>query len=96
MGQFPTLVAHTLKLERERGNCSRVANILRALSDSHLQMVLPKEGIRLGKKSFEIYESLGDTAQQAESLIKLAFLLCVDKQQIGLTVEGKGTQYKKE
>ena len=43
-------------------------------------MGLPKEGIQLGKEALEIYERLDDTMEQAQCLIKLAWLLLSDKQ----------------
>jgi hypothetical protein len=43
------LLVHTLKLERERENDSRVAQLSSAIFDSRLQLGLPGEGIRLKK-----------------------------------------------
>ena len=71
---------HALRLCRERGNDSRVAQTLKGLSDINRLMGHPKEGIEQAKESLEIYERLGDTVEQADCLAHLASLLCDDKQ----------------
>jgi len=74
------LLTHTMKLERERGSDHRVAETLKALSDANRLVGLRKEGIRLIKEALEIFKRLGDTASQADCLIKSAWLLYEDKQ----------------
>ena len=73
------LLIHTLKLWREREDDYGVARILRHLSDANRLMDLPKEGIQLVQEALEIYERLDDTIEQAQCLIKLAWLLRSDK-----------------
>ena len=68
------LLAHMLKLERERGNDSWVAMALRELSKTNRLMCLYKEGIELAKEAMEIFERLGYAARQAECLKSLAWL----------------------
>jgi len=68
------LLAHMLKLERERGNDSWVAMALRELSKTNRLMCLYKEGIELAKEAMEIFERLGNTVRQAECLKSLAWL----------------------
>ena len=43
-------------------------------------MYLTEEGIQQAKEALEIFERLGDTMEQAQCLIRLAQLLCEDKQ----------------
>ena len=74
------LLAHALKLWRERESDPKVAQTLRFLSEVNRQMGLCKEGMGQTKEALEFYERLGDTSMQAECLIDLAFLLCEDKQ----------------
>jgi len=69
-----------LQLWRERGNDRWVAFTLRRLSDANRLMDLHEEGIQQAKGALEIFEQLGDTAEQAYCLIDLAWLLCSDKQ----------------
>ena len=69
------LLTRCLELERRRGNDSRAAYRLRDLSDVNRLLGLHEEGIRQAKESLEIFERIGDTRGQAESLNKLASLL---------------------
>ena len=74
------LLAHVLKLRRERGDSYAVALTLRDLSDVNRRMGLYEEGIQQAKEAYEIGEQLGDAATQAECLKKLASLLREDNQ----------------
>ena len=74
------LLAHALKLYRERGDDSWVAIALRSLSDVNRQLRLYKEGIQQAEESSEIHERLGDPVAQARSLNVLAGLLHADGQ----------------
>ena len=69
------LLIHTLKLERERGNDSEVAQKLWCLSGINRDMGLHDEGIQQLKEASKIYENLGDTVAQAGCLVDLAWLL---------------------
>ena len=74
------LLDHALKLERERGSDSRVARVLDFLSISSRQLGLYKDGIRQAKEALEFHESTGSTGDQADTLVRLAFLLVDDSQ----------------
>jgi len=74
------LLTHVLKLYRERRNRGGVAETLSLLSDTNRLMGLPKEGIQQAKEALEIYESLGDTVEQAQCLNYLASSLHSDDQ----------------
>ena len=74
------LLTYGLKLGREREDDHWVAKILGDLSDANRQMGLPGEGIPQAKEASEIFEQLGYTARQADSLIYLAWLLHDDDQ----------------
>ena len=74
------LLTHSLRLWRERGGDSQAAYILRFLSDTNIQMRLYQEGIRDAKEASEIFERLGETANQAASLINLGSSLHSDGQ----------------
>ena len=78
--EFKRLLTYALKLQRERGNDHEVARILRNLSDSNWKMDLAEEGIQQAREALGIYERLGDTTEQAKSLVRLARLLRADKQ----------------
>jgi tetratricopeptide (TPR) repeat protein len=69
------LISHALKLYRERGDDLQVARVLERLCDTNRLMGLPKEGIQQAKEALRIYEQLSDRAEQADCLIKLAWLL---------------------
>jgi len=74
------LASHALGLWREREDDRGVARTLRHLSDTNRLMHLPKEGIEQANEALEVYERLGDTAEQARCLDKLASSLRDDKQ----------------
>ena len=74
------LLSQTLNIWRERGSDDRVAETLVELSDANRQIGLYKEGIEQGKEALEIYEQLGDTARQAQCLLRLAWLFKSDEQ----------------
>jgi len=74
------LLIHTLKLWREREDDNQVAQTLIVISEANRQMDLREEGIQQAKEALEIFEQLGDTAKQAESLITLACVLFDDRQ----------------
>jgi len=74
------LLAHVLKLRKERGSDSQVAATLVELSDVNRLIGLNKEGIQQAKEALGVYERLGNTIQQVDCLIKLAWLLGSDKQ----------------
>ena len=74
------LLIHTLKLWRERGDDNQVAQTLIVISEANRQIYLYEEGIQEAKEALEIFERLGDTTKQAESLITLACVLLDDKQ----------------
>jgi tetratricopeptide (TPR) repeat protein len=74
------LLSHALKLWRERGDNYRVAQTLGDLCEANRVIGLHGEGIQQAKEASEIFDQLGDTARQAECLIKLAFVLYDDGQ----------------
>ena len=69
------LLTHASKLSRKQGDRRRLAQALWQLSDVHLRMHLPEEGIKQVEEASEIFELLGDTVEQARCLINLAWLL---------------------
>ena len=74
------LLTCALQLERERGDDSEVAPVLRRLSDTNRALRLYKEGIQQAKEALGIYERLGDTVEQSNCLDVLSRLLISDKQ----------------
>ena len=74
------LLTHVIKLWRERGDDYQVAHRLSDLSEVGRLMNLYKEGIQQAKEASEIFERLGYTTNQTESLINLAWALYDDKQ----------------
>jgi len=74
------LLAHTLKLSREQRDDHQLIRTLRELSNMYLFVCLYMEGIRHAKEGSEISERLGDTEEQAQCLIELAWLLRSDNQ----------------
>jgi tetratricopeptide (TPR) repeat protein len=74
------LLTRALELSQEQGDDRELARKLRQLSDVHLRMCLFEEGIRQAKEASEICERLGDTVEQANCLIDLAWLFHDDKQ----------------
>ena len=69
------LLTHTLELERGRGDDSRVARVLRELSDANGVLGLHGEGIQHAGEALEIFEGLSDKVGQARCLNTLAVLL---------------------
>ena len=74
------ILSHSLRLERQRENRSRVARALRDLSDVDRLLGFYDEGIQQAKEALEIYERLGETSGQAKCLNILALLYLDDKQ----------------
>jgi len=74
------LLTRALELSQEQGDEQGLALILRQLSNLHCWMDLFEEGIPQAKEASEIYERLGDTVEQAECLVELAWLLYYDEQ----------------
>jgi len=74
------LLTPTLKLWREQGDESQVAQALIEISEANRQMHLFEEGIQRAREASEILGRLGDAARQAECLIILAYILCGDRQ----------------
>jgi tetratricopeptide (TPR) repeat protein len=74
------LLTHALKLERQRGDDHEIARILGYLSGSNKALHLRKEGIQQAKEALQIYERLGDTAEQANCLDDLSRLFHSDGQ----------------
>ena len=74
------LLAHTLELNRERGDDHAVVQTLKHLSGANRRMGLHNEGIQLVEEASEILERLGDTVGQAQCLKDLASLLHSNKQ----------------
>ena len=73
-------MSHALKLWREQGDDSKVAQTLMDLSDANWLMGLSKEAIQQSEEALEIYGRLGGTLKQAECLDSLAASLCSDGQ----------------
>ena len=74
------LLSHTLELERQRGNESRVAQTLQDLSLANRLLARPKEGIPQAKEALEIFERIDDTTGQAQCLNELGCLFFDDDQ----------------
>ena len=74
------LLTQALRLWRERGDDYQVAHRLSDLSETNRRMNLYKEGIQQAKEASEIFERLGYTTNQTESLINLAWVLYDDGQ----------------
>ena len=74
------LLGQALKLERGWGDESRVAQILRYLSDANRLLGYHEEGIRQAREASEVYKRLGDTIGRATCLNNLAWLLLGDGQ----------------
>ena len=74
------LLTHALTLSREQGDDHQLARTLRQLSDVHVWMGLFKEGVQQAQEASEICERLGDTVEQAQCLVELAWLFHDDKQ----------------
>ena len=78
--EYKRLLVDTLRLWRERGDDSQVAETLRFLSDASKWLYLYEEGIQQVKEALEIHERLNDVPGQAWSLQRLARLLYSGKQ----------------
>ena len=74
------VLAHALKLYRERGDDKRVARTLRSLSDANRHLHLHKEGIRQVEEASEIHKRLGNTERETWCLKDLAHILYGDGQ----------------
>ena len=74
------LLVHALKLQKEQEDDLLVGIMLVELSETDLHMDFPGEGIQQAEEASEIFERLGDTTQQAGSLISLACLLHSNQQ----------------
>ena len=74
------LLTHTLELERRRGDTTRIASVLRYLSDADLLQNLHGEGIQHAKEALEIFERTDDAIGQALCLMQLAWLFFYDRQ----------------
>jgi hypothetical protein len=73
-------LTRTLMLNREREDDHEIAVTLRALSGADRVLGFYKQGIEHVKEAMEIFERLGETEEQAESLGRLGALLYEDKQ----------------
>ena len=69
------LLIHALEIERRRGDDSRVACVLRELSDANRALRLYVEGMQHINEALGIFEGLGDKVGQARCLNTLAWLL---------------------
>ena len=74
------LLAHSLELERQRGEEIQAARILQQLSDVNRHLSLPEEGIRQAKEALDICKRAGDAREKVESLYFLAWAFYGDKQ----------------
>ena len=74
------LLAHGLKLAREREDNSQVAYTLFLTSRANWGLGLHKEGIQRTKEALEIYELIGDKLKQADCLNDLSRLFCLEEQ----------------
>jgi len=74
------LLVHALNLPRPQGSERLVASVLVVLSDVNRVIGLHEEGISQVKEASEIRGRLSDTPGQANCLVRLALLLCSDKQ----------------
>ena len=74
------LLVYILGVWRERESDRQVATTLMGLAEVNWLIGLHKEGIQWAKEALGAYEKLGDTQGQAVCLMKLALLLCGDKQ----------------
>ena len=74
------LLAHALRLWRERRDDARVAQTLSFLAGTNRMLYLKAEGILQVKEALEIFKRLNDALGQAHSLKRLAWLLLEDDQ----------------
>ncbi|KAF9793423.1 hypothetical protein BJ322DRAFT_128147 [Thelephora terrestris] len=75
-----SLLNHSLKLERERGNDVRVARVLKDLSNANRTLGRYKEGIDQAREALKIHERLDAALERAGCLRALARLLQDDGQ----------------
>ena len=74
------LLSHALDLWKEEGSDRQVARILMQLSDVNRVIGLHTEGTHQAKEALGVYERLGDTVDQAQCLIYLAWSLRSENQ----------------
>jgi tetratricopeptide (TPR) repeat protein len=79
-GEAKQLLTHTLELERQRGDESRVGRTLVNLSDVNRLLGLHEEGIKQAKEALGIYERLGNEIERGQCLGDLAWLFFDDEQ----------------
>lgn len=75
-----SLLLHGLALRLKEGNVYAVAQMLTELSGANRLLELFEEGIRQAKAALEIMERVGGTADRAQCLWTLAYLLHDNKQ----------------
>jgi len=78
--EYSRLLAYALVLWKEDRDDDRVGQTLSDLPDSNWMMDLYQEAIRQAREALGTIEQLGDTVEQAQCLINLAWLLRGDKQ----------------
>ena len=69
------LLIHTLQLRKQQRDDYQVGLVLADISDTNRQMELTKERMQQARKDPEIFEKPGRTADRAETLTDLAWLL---------------------
>jgi tetratricopeptide (TPR) repeat protein len=74
------LTTRALKIWREKGHDRHAAIALAGLSGANGSLGLHREGIQQAREAIAIFERLGDTVEQAASLVELAYLLYIDGQ----------------
>ena len=74
------ILTHTLEFWREKGDEYQVAQTLSMLCDANRLLELEEEGIQQGREASELLGRLGNTTEQAECLIALAWVLYDDDQ----------------
>ena len=74
------ILTHTLEVWRKKGDEYQVAQTLSMLCDANRLLDLGEEGIQQGREASEILGRLGNTTEQAECLIALAWVLHDDDQ----------------
>jgi len=74
------LLIHAVNLPREQGCDLDFAAALAELSNVNWLLGFHKEGMEQAKEALGVYKGLGSMAGQAQCLIRLASLLCSDKQ----------------
>ena len=74
------LLTHSLELWRERGNGLWVAHTLQRLATANRMLNLYEEGIEQAKEASGVFERLGNAAEQARCLSRLARLFLDHRQ----------------